>query len=57
MNIGYSLSVIEPGAARTTERRFQFNDETTAWDAYVRAVQAGFEAVVERVERRERVPA
>ena len=45
------VTVLEPDAPATSARRFVFENEDEAWSSYVRAIQAGFSATAERVER------
>jgi len=50
-NVVYHMTVKEPGRHAFTEHKFVYDSETDAWDAYVKATQAGFEARVEKVVR------
>ena len=45
------LTVREPDAPATSERRFVFENEADAWTSYDRAIQAGFTATAEHVLR------
>jgi hypothetical protein len=48
----WHMTVKEPEQGSSAEHKFVYDSETDAWNAYVKATQAGFEARVERVVRR-----
>jgi hypothetical protein len=49
----WHMTVKEPEQGSFTEHKFVYDSETDAWNAYVKATQAGFEARVETVLRME----